>query len=74
MVLGEWLAAAMPNIDELIQAERIRALYRLTPQSLVGGIVFACVLAWAVAGTAGWPLALAWLGVKLAVQGWRSWD
>lgn len=66
--------AAEFDTHGLIECERVRTLYALTPQSLVGGTVFAVVMAWAVWGSADPRLIACWLVPKLAMQFWRGLD
>lgn len=56
-----------------IDGEQVAALYRQTPVGLVGGWVFACLLAWSLAmidATSAWF----WLALKCLVIGGRTAD
>ncbi len=66
--------ASADAIDRQIDAEQVGMLYRLTPQSVAGGAVFACLLAWAIGSTAGAALTGGWLAVKLAIHAGRGLD
>lgn len=68
------LPAQADAIDRQIDAEQVGMLYRLTPQSVAGGAVFACLLAWAIGSTAGTALTGGWLAVKLAIHAGRGLD
>lgn len=86
-MLAAWLATShrfhtsltMPPaqadaINRQIYAEQVGMLYRLTPQSVAGGAVFACLLAWAISSTAGSALTGGWLAIKLAIHTGRGLD
>ncbi len=62
------------NIEDQIAAERVRTLYLRTPQSLLGGTVFAVVVAWAYLPRYGPALMGGWLLLKWLVLAWRALD
>ena len=54
-------------IERLIRADKVETLYANTPESLVGGIAFAALLAWALGENVGTLAAWSWFGLKAAV-------
>lgn len=62
------------EIEQLIEADRIETLYANTPQALLGGVLFAGLLAWSFLPGAGlWP-AGGWLLAKVLIIGLRALD
>ena len=61
-------------IPGLVAAEQIRTLYERTPEGLLGGGVFACLLTWALATPASNAVASLWLAAKLLTLVWRWLD
>jgi two-component system, sensor histidine kinase len=62
------------EIDRLIEADRIETLYANTPQALLGGVLFAALLAWAFLPGAGLWLASGWWLAKVLIIGVRALD
>ena len=63
------------DIEALIEADRLETLYQRTPPSLLGGLLFATIVAVALSTEprlAAWPLA--WWFLKAATIGWRGLD
>ncbi|MBN8488169.1 MAG: response regulator [Burkholderiales bacterium] len=62
------------EIERLIEADRIETLYANTPQALLGGVLFAALLAWAFVPGAGAWLAGGWWLAKALIIGIRALD
>lgn len=64
---------ASSQVAEAVRHDQVLSQFRRTTQPVVGGMVFALLLAWAVAPWSGWALAGGWLAAKLGVGAWRLW-
>lgn len=64
-------AGHAPDISARVRFDQIHSHFRLTPQPVMAGMLFAVLLAWAVAPTAGEAMALAWLTAKLLIGSLR---
>ncbi|MBL8318873.1 MAG: response regulator [Burkholderiaceae bacterium] len=61
-------------IDELIEHERVIALYRMAPRALVGGLLYCPFFVWALTINKAIPFAFVWLTVRTGLGLLRLWD